>query len=158
MNRTDSVRLERHFDVPPELVWQAWTDASWVRRWMGSDPKGTVLSAVLDVRPGGRFEVTFANGDGEEHTCFGIYREVAPSARLAFSWEWRSEPNVESAVTVSLAPDASGTRMAFEHADLGGASQHDYAAGWQRTFDKLERALAGYRSGAARPSAGSKSP
>jgi len=109
---------------------------------MGSDPKGTVLSAALDVRPGGRFEVTFANGDGEEHTCFGVYREVQPGVKLAFSWEWRSEPAVESAVSVWLASDRSGTRMVFDHSRLGGASRHDYAAGWQRTFDKLERVLA----------------
>jgi len=33
--------------------------------------------------------------------------------------------------------------MRFEHAQLGGASLHDYAKGWASTFGKLERALQG---------------
>ncbi|WP_415910538.1 SRPBCC family protein [Oleiharenicola sp. Vm1] len=149
----DAVRLARRFAAPPADVWRAWTDPADVRRWFGSDPLGTVRAARLDVRPGGSFEVAFADRDGTEHTCRGEYLEVVPAARLAFTWRWQSEPGVETRVRVALAADGAGTRMDFEHAHLGAASRHDYARGWQSTFDKLERLLAPPESRA--PQAGS---
>jgi uncharacterized protein YndB with AHSA1/START domain len=136
-----SVQINRIFNVPPEAVWRAWTEESMVRRWFGSDPEGTVLSAKLDVRTGGRFEVTFADSNGTEHTCGGVYAEAEPASKLSFTWQWGNEPGVETFVTVQLQPESSGTMMRFEHARLFEASMHNYEAGWQQTFDKLERAL-----------------
>lgn len=142
MAKPDSVQIEREFAATPAEVWRAWTDSTLVRRWFGSDPAGKVLAASLDVRVEGSFAVTFVDSDGTEHTCSGEYREVQPTTTLGFSWRWRSEPGVETAVTVSLEPvGRMETRMVFEHAKLGAASLHDYAAGWRRTFDKLERVL-----------------
>ena len=141
-----SVRFVRRLSAPPERVWQAWTEPVWVRRWFGSDPHGTVTQARLNVHPGGSFEVTFRDSDQTEHTCSGVYVDVQPGIRLAFSWRWKSEPGVESDVTVLLAPDGHGTLMHFEHARLGGGSAHDYARGWESTFAKLERSLAGGNS------------
>ena len=138
-----TVGSTRHFDADPATEWQAWTEPAWVRRWFGSDPAGVVLSAELDVRPGGGFAVGFRDSDGTVHTCSGVYAEVRPRERLAFSRRWQSEPGVESFVSVSLAPQDGGTELRFEHARLGGASLHDYEQGWARTFAKLERALAG---------------
>lgn len=137
-----SVQLSRFFGAAPEKVWQAWTDPAIVRLWFGSDPSGIVSHARLDVRPGGAFEVSFNDSNGMAHTCSGIYAKVQVGAELAFSWQWKSEPQAESFVTVRLMADRPGTRMYFEHSGLGHASQHDYTNGWQRTFDKLERALA----------------
>jgi uncharacterized protein YndB with AHSA1/START domain len=135
------VHLTRDLSAPLEQVWRAWTEAEQVRRWFGSDPRGTVRSAELDVRPGGRFAVTFVDGDGLEHTCRGTYLVVEPMQRLAFTWTWDSEPGVETEVRLVLRPARSGTEMSFEHARLSPISAHDYEAGWSRTFDKLEEAL-----------------
>lgn len=136
-----SVQLTRHFTAAPEKIWRAWTDPEIVRLWFGSDPKGVVSQAMLDVQPGGKFEISFRDSDQMEHTCSGIYATVHTGTELAFSWQWKSEPQVESFVTVVLTADSHGTRMDFEHSRLVHASQHDYSNGWQRTFDKLERAL-----------------
>jgi uncharacterized protein YndB with AHSA1/START domain len=136
-----SVQINRIFNVPPDAVWRAWTEESMVRRWFGSDPKGKVLSAKLDVRTGGRFEVTFADSNGTSHTCGGVYADVEPVSKFGFSWQWLSEPGVETFVTVRLEPREAGTLMRFEHARLFQASMHNYEVGWQQTFDKLERAL-----------------
>jgi uncharacterized protein YndB with AHSA1/START domain len=137
-----SLTIEWRFDQPPEVVWRAWTDPDWMARWAGSDPKGKVLSVELDVRPQGRFEVTFANGDGTQHTFHGVYREVKLPRRLAFTWGWRSEPGVETFIIVSLVPEGQGTLMRFEHSGLGYASSHDYASGWRSTFQKMESVVA----------------
>jgi uncharacterized protein YndB with AHSA1/START domain len=122
-------------------VWKAWTDPSLIKKWFGSDPNGTVLNADLDVRPGGRFEVTFTDSDLTEHTCRGTYDEVQPFRKLSFSWSWQSEPGAESFITLSLAAKDNDTIMHFQQANPGNASKHNYVKGWNDTFSKLERLL-----------------
>jgi uncharacterized protein YndB with AHSA1/START domain len=137
----NSIAIEATINAPIEKVWQAWTEADKVVKWFGSDPNGSGKAARLDVRPGGSFEVTFNNSDGAEHTCSGVYADVEPFTKLTFSWTWKSEPGVESFVTVLLSPEGNHTRMNFEHANLGSASEHDYLYGWNSTFLKLDRLL-----------------
>ena len=72
----DSVFIETTIHASVEKVWEAWTEPGVIMKWFGSDPKGEVLSAKLDVRPGGRFEVAFKDSDQTEHTCNGIYNEI----------------------------------------------------------------------------------
>lgn len=138
----DKVTLDLLLHAPLTAVWQAWTDGNMILQWFGSDPDGRGVKAMLDVRPGGYFEVTFQNSDGAEHNCFGVYKEVQAPKLLTFTWEWKNEPGAESFVTVLLAPEGNFTRMHFEHANLGTASAHDYSPGWRSTFEKLERLLA----------------
>lgn len=92
------------------------------------------------MRPGGRFEITFANEDGTQYTAMGVYRLVEHGRRLQFSWHWRNEPGIETAISVALFPEGTGTRMRFEHAGLIHPSTHDYETGWLSTFRKMEKA------------------
>lgn len=138
------VRIEWAFDAPPETIWAAWTDSRIVRRWFGSDPNGEVLAAHLDARVGGRFEVTFANGDGTQYTAMGVYRRVEPFRHLEFSWQWKNEP-VQTFIRIEMSPEGAGTHMNFEHAGLIHLSTHDYASGWRSTFEKMEKAISSDR-------------
>ena len=133
-----SIFPETTFKSPIEKIWECWTNPLLVMTWFGSDPKGKVLKAELDVRPGGNFEITFHDSDLTEHTCSGIYDEVQPFSKLTFNWQWKSEPGVESSVSLLLTPEGKNTRMQFEHKDLGRGSKHDYSKGWHNTFAKLE--------------------
>ena len=137
-----SVHIVRRFAAPRAAVWQSWTNPAVVSRWFGSDPAGTVLSAKLDVRPGGSFAVTFVDSDHTAHTCRGVYQTVEPESELSLSWGWVTEPGRESFVTVLLTTEGSSTAMVFTHARLNRDSSHDYERGWQRTFAKLDRLLA----------------
>lgn len=138
---TDTVNIETILTAPIEKVWKAWTDPNNILKWFGSDANGKGVSAKLDVRPQGSFEITFRDGDGTEHTCFGKYVEVNEPAKLAFTWKWKSEPGFESFVTVLLSSKGPTTLQHFEHAGLGNPSIHNYLPGWKTTFDKLERML-----------------
>ena len=138
-----SITIDRHFDAVLPVVWDAWTDPAVVRRWWGSDPEGVVTSAALDVRPGGRFVISFEDSSGDHHTCSGDYLRVEEMNRLDFTWSWLSETNPPSRVSVTFAADETGTRIRFVHGELRGGTDHDYAEGWRRTFAKLDRVLAG---------------
>ena len=87
------------------------------------------------------FEITFKDSDETEHTCSGVYLEVEELQTLRFTWNWKSEPGAESLVTVNFKQPDAFTRMHFEHANIGTASQHNYREGWSRTFAKLEQVL-----------------
>ena len=136
-----SIFFETTFNSSIERVWEAWTNPMHLMNWFGSDPKGKVLKAELDVRSGGYFEVTFQDSDLTEHTCSGIYDEVRTLNKLTFSWQWKSEPGIESFIILLLTSEGKSTRMQFEHKNLGSGSKHNYAKGWQNTFSKLERLL-----------------
>jgi uncharacterized protein YndB with AHSA1/START domain len=137
-----SITVHHRFDAAQRAVWDAWTDPAIVRRWWGSDPDGVVTSAALDVRPGGRFVISFQDSSGDLHTCTGEYLRVDELTELDFTWSWLDETNPPSRVNVVFAADEHGTRMRFVHGELRGGSDHDYAQGWRRTFAKLDGILA----------------
>ena len=140
---TDTEKVQLEILLPASIgeVWKAWTEPDRISKWFGSDPNGKVLKAMLNVCPGGFFEVTFKDSNQTEHTCFGVYSIVREFSSLAFSWNWKSEPGVESFVTVALISEAKFTRMLFWHENLGKGSQHNYQEGWKSTFLKLEQSL-----------------
>jgi uncharacterized protein YndB with AHSA1/START domain len=138
----DTITIETTINAPIKDVWKAWTDPALILNWFGSDPNGRGLKAELDVHPGGYFEITFQDSNQIKHTCSGVYVDVQEFSKLTFTWKWKSEPRVESFVSVALTPENNRTRMLFQHAHVGTASKHDYLNGWQTTFAKLERMLA----------------
>src|SRR5437868_249429 len=120
-----TVIIDRKFNVPVSMLWQAWTNPSTVLQWFGSDPKGRGIAATMDIRKGGDFNVTFRDSTGTEHICFGTYTEVLEPMKLAFTWNWKSEPGVESNVSVILSGDEENALMDFQHAGVGEASAHN---------------------------------
>jgi uncharacterized protein YndB with AHSA1/START domain len=77
--------ITRVFDAPPVLVFEAWTKAEHVAHWW--DPSGVPLAfCEIDLRPNGAFRWVNRSPDGGEgHTFTGIYREVVPPEKIAFS-------------------------------------------------------------------------
>ena len=136
-----AIEIETVLPASVEKVWQAWTVPNIILQWFGSDPNGKGVAAVLNVKPGGTFEITFSDADGTAHTCSGAYTVVEEFSKLNFSWTWKSEPGAVSLVTLTLIPEGDNTRINFTHADLGNESKHDYLNGWNATFLKLKNVL-----------------
>ena len=137
----DTVKIEKSFNAPLEKLWALWTEPELILQWFGSDPNGKGIKATMDVAPGGSYEITFQDSNGTEHTCVGKYLIVEKLNHLSFTWEWKTETGVVSTVTVSLSSMNNSTFMIFEHKDLGTSSAHNYLAGWDATFSKLEKLL-----------------
>jgi uncharacterized protein YndB with AHSA1/START domain len=132
-----SLTLKRRLDASPEKVYEAWTDPEKILKWFGPDA-GPVKSAKLDVRQGGHYAVTFFTEDGEEHHVSGVYRELVPNRKLVFTWTWRSTPERESQVTVTIKPDGDGTLLTLLHEkffDEETRDRHEY--GWTGCLAKL---------------------
>ncbi len=141
MDTRPSLTLVRRFRAPVARVWAAWTEADMLRRWFGPDA-GPVLEAEVDVRPGGRFRIVFATGDGERHVCLGTYGEVIPHARLAFSWEWITMPERRSQVTLSFRAIGAETELTLHHEGFADEAARDgHRSGWTGALGKLGRML-----------------
>lgn len=131
-----SVTIVRRIKAPPARIWAAITQADLMLRWWGPDA-GPTLSVVADVRPGGRFSVVFRLVNGDEHNPTGIYREVVPEKKLAFTWDLPgAEP--ESLVTFRLEPFDGGTELTLTHEHLPDEEGRDsHEQGWNGLLDKL---------------------
>ena len=133
-----SLTLKRRLNAPPAKVYAAWTDPTQIKRWFGPT-QVEALSAAADVRVGGRFRIVMRGSDGEEHDVSGVYREVVPNEKLMFNWAWRTTPERESLVTVTLKADGSGTILTLTHEQFFDEPARDrHQSGWTGALNKLE--------------------
>lgn len=133
-----SLTIRRRLKATPARVWAAWTNPAHLTKWFGPDG-GPVLVAETDLRTGGRFHIVFCTEDGEEHDVSGVYQDVIQDEKLVFSWAWRSTPERQSQVTVSIKPDGDGSMLTLFHEQLFDEATRDrHEFGWTGAINKLE--------------------
>lgn len=76
--------LERIVDVPPELVWKAWTEPEHLMKWFAPRP-WSVSECQIDLRPGGLFRTVMRSPEGDPFPNVGCYLEVIPNRRLVWT-------------------------------------------------------------------------
>jgi uncharacterized protein YndB with AHSA1/START domain len=76
--------LERTVDVPPALVWKAWTEAEHLVKWFTPAPWKTV-ECEIDLRPGGIFRTVMESPEGQRFPGTGCYLEVVPERKLVWT-------------------------------------------------------------------------
>ncbi len=102
-----------------------------------------VRQAETDARVGGAFRILMQSPDGEDYDVSRIYREVVPNETLVFTWAWRSTPERESLVTVSIKPDGDGSLLTLTHEQFFDETARDHhKQGWTGCLDKLENYFA----------------
>ena len=136
-----SVTIVRRIKASPARIWAAITQPEQMIQWWGPDA-GPTLSAVADVRPGGRFSVVFRLVNGDEHNPTGIYQEVIPEQKLSFTWDRPGAQEPDSLVTFLLKPSDGGTELTLLHEHLPDEAERDsHEQGWNGLLDKLPRFL-----------------
>ncbi len=97
---------------------------------------------AADVRPGGLWRGCMrADADGRELWHGGVYREVVPPERLAFTVKW-DDPALapETLVTIRFEDQGRKTLMHFQQGVFATAeSSEAHRAGWESEFDQLAR-------------------
>jgi uncharacterized protein YndB with AHSA1/START domain len=144
------ILIEREFDAPPELVWEAFTTPEHVRRWWTAK-RGEVTVCEIDLRPGGKWRyVMIANGDVEVG-FHGEYREIDAPHRLVSTEAYEGIPDADANAAVNTmtltALDGSRTRMEIlvEHPTKEGRDGHiesGMEGGLQDALDLLEEVAA----------------
>ncbi len=77
----EQILIEREFDAPRHLVYEAFTTPELVKRWWHAK-RGEVTLVEIDLRVGGRWRYVMVTPDGTEVGFHGEYQEVVPDERL----------------------------------------------------------------------------
>ncbi|MFW6085359.1 MAG: SRPBCC family protein [Gemmatimonadota bacterium] len=137
--------LERVVDVPPELVWKAWTEPEHLKQWFVPAP-WSCAEAEIDPRPGGIMRTVMRSPEGDLHPNVGCYLEVVENRRLVFTDAllpgWRPAPEPFFTAVVTIEPEGEGTRYVARaiHRDAEGREKHEkmgFHDGWGAALDQL---------------------
>ncbi len=137
--------LERTIDVPPELVWEAWTKPEHLKQWFCPRP-WSVSHCELDLRPGGIFKTVMRSPEGQDVPNVGSILEVIPLKRLVMTDAllpgFRPAENAFFTGVVTLEPHGTGTKYTAIaiHRDADGRKQHEamgFHDGWGASLTQL---------------------
>ena len=92
--------IEQEFNVPVERLFAAWVEPENIQKWFAPGSM-TVPEASADLKVGGEYRIVMEDDDGEQFIVGGVYEEIVPNERLAFTWKWEDGENTTK-VTVTF--------------------------------------------------------
>ncbi len=142
------LRISRVFDASPETLFEAFTDPAILVRWWG--PEGvTIPECHIDLTVGGRWRTCMAGADCEFNCVGGIYKEIDPPGKLAFTWAWETPEGrgEETLITLEFLAHPEGCEMRFTQEGFAERENRDrHNEGWTSSFLCLGRYLEDARS------------
>ncbi|KAB8128856.1 SRPBCC domain-containing protein [Gracilibacillus oryzae] len=103
--------MKRTFEVPAEKVFEAWTKAAMIKKWMFT-MEHTNKVAESDPRVGGTWEIV-DHREGKDYRAIGEYKVVEPPTKLVFTFKMPQFSDLEDDITVEIQPLNSGCEMTF---------------------------------------------
>ena len=92
----EQILIAREFNAPKHLVYRAWTTPELVMRWWAGR-RGTMQTAEIDLRVGGRWRYVMVASKGFEVAFHGEYREIVPEERIVTTEVYEGAPEVGEA-------------------------------------------------------------
>jgi uncharacterized protein YndB with AHSA1/START domain len=137
--------LTREFDAPRELVFKAMTDPALLSRWWGPRKYRTVVD-TMDARPGGKWRMRNIAADGGEHAFRGEFREVVPSERIVWTFEYEPLPGHISVETMTLTERDGRTLLTVRNQfaskeDLDAMVNSGMESGARESYERLAELL-----------------
>jgi uncharacterized protein YndB with AHSA1/START domain len=136
--------MTRIFDAPRELVYKTYIDPTLLPQWWGIT--GTTTVDKMDVRPGGQWRYVQHDDSGNQYAFSGVYQEVVPPERLAYTFEFEAMPGHVLVETITFEEHDGKTKLTstsvFETIeDLEGMLQSGAEQGAIVTWDRLAELL-----------------
>lgn len=135
------VVVERTIAAPAAIVYELLTDPTLLVEWMAE-------SAETDLRPGGAWRWTHANGD----TTCGEFVELVPHRLIVFTYGWEQPelgiPPGSTRVEVHLTELEGRTRVKVVHTGLDEAAAANHRGGWHHYLGRLAVRASGGEPGA----------
>lgn len=136
----DVIEREIFIAAAPDIVFGFLVDPTLMAKWIG-------LFHNLDPRPGGIFKVEVSRGN----VARGLYTEVTPFSRVAFTWGWETQnrslsllPPGASLVEFELESKDAGTLVRLRHSRLPTAFSAIHGERWSLYLGQLEAAVRGH--------------
>ncbi len=140
-----TITIQRTFDAPIDLVWEAWTQAEHIVKWWG--PKGMDTKIEHhEFKVGGKWKYVMAMPNGKDFIAEGEYIEIAAPNKLVTTANFL--PMTEGVVMeVLLEADGEKTAFIFNviHPTEAYKIQQEKMGvynGWGSVFDQLAQFLA----------------
>lgn len=139
-----TVTIERTFDAPIELVWEAWTQPEHIAQWWG--PKGMEVKVEIhEFKVGGKWKYSMAMPDGGIFISEGVYSVIEQPHKIVTTANFK--PMTEG-VTLEVLLEQSGDQTHFTfnviHPTEAYKIQQEKMGiynGWGSAFDRLEAFL-----------------
>lgn len=142
MSTGHDLTIERTFAAPAQRVFDAFTSEEVMRRWWHAGADWETPEARVDLRIGGELRVVMGDPkDGSWYGGGGVYTEIEPPTRLAFTWTWDDDDDhVEQLIVIDFEETDGATRVRFSHQNLWNADAvRSHRGGWNAALDNLER-------------------
>lgn len=137
--------LERTFNAPARIVFDAWTKPELLRRWWAPKSLGVALfECDSDLRVGGAYRYAFGRDPASPEVFSGRFMEVDPPARLVLTQVYeRVREAGEAIVTVTFEETQGRTHLTVHQLfpskeALDGAVASGMERGVRETFDQLD--------------------
>jgi uncharacterized protein YndB with AHSA1/START domain len=134
-SQTESISFEFDLHHSPEKVWRALTDPVLLAEWL--------LPVIgLQLEPGAEFTFKTQAYPGWDGTVNCRFVEIEANRKLSYTW---TVPFLNTVVTFTLTPTASGTRLTLVQSGFTAEQQRESGGaryGWKMMGEKLVDLLA----------------
>lgn len=106
------ILITREFNAPRHLVYTAWTTPELVGRWWTAK-RGKIMTAEIDLRPGGHWRYVMIAEGGEEVGFHGEFVEIVENERIVSTEVYEgAPPEAQPALNTATFTDIEGrTRL-----------------------------------------------
>lgn len=145
-NKPNELYIERIYDAPVKMVWDAWTDPEQVAKWWG--PRGfKITTHSKDLRVGGHWKYTMFGPNGDTWENKTVYFEVETYRKLVYDHGGGEDRPPLFRVTVLFTDLKDKTKMEMTMALPTEEAAKETAkfikqAGGNSTWDRLAEYLA----------------
>lgn len=138
-DNTNTIRLHRVVQAPPERIYRAFLDAGAMCKWL--PPNGfTGQVHHLEAAVGGTYRMSFTNfSTGKSHSFGGEYLELTPHERIRYNDRFE-DPNLpgEMLTTVTLKKVSVGTELSIVQEGVPAVIPAEACyLGWQQSLKLL---------------------
>ena len=127
-------------------VFNAFSNASALKQWFSPSADISIEILQFNFVVGGKYRFRYAMPDGSNPVLGGTYHAIKPPEQLVFTWVWEApdvHAEIPTQVCVELFEKGDNTEIVLTHRQIPSqemATRH--AAGWEATFDQLEKSIA----------------
>jgi uncharacterized protein YndB with AHSA1/START domain len=143
------VTIERVFDAPPEVVFDAFTDPD-AQKDLYADAPDWIVEAECDLRVGGRWRISFGAPGRVPAVETNVFEEVDRPNRLVYqsTMSLPDGSNLDTRIEVTFEAVRGQTRMRVVQSGFPTAERRDeFRGGWSSILDQLERVVRARVSG-----------
>jgi uncharacterized protein YndB with AHSA1/START domain len=138
---TQAVRLQHHFNVTRERVYDAFLDPEKAGKFLFATPTGEMVRVEMTSEVGGTF-LFVERRDGEDFEHFGKFMELERPSRLVFDFQVPKAGPQWTRVSIDIVELAEGCELTLTHDGVPPDVAERAACGWQKILQTLERLLA----------------